>query len=163
MTEFQYRELQFLDRLGRRVGRNDRNRTQTIPHVGVHLGGEHVESAAARPSHILVGDVHVRQPARRVAVGEIDAQLIHATAHVARQLRERTVTGVRPRRQTPPETFHRWPVRRGERTDTLGHVAPGHLAHEIQVSEIALDHVGVRIDHRVIELGADVTTGKAFE
>ena len=59
--------------------------------------------------------------------------------------------------QAPPEALHGRAVRADERPHALGHVRAGDLPDEIEVCEVALDDVRIRVDHRVIELRAHLT------
>jgi hypothetical protein len=84
-------EFELLDRLLRRIGRDHRHRAQPVADIGEHLGIEHVERAAARAPRRLIGEINMAQAARRVAMREVDADLVHARAEITRQLRQGAV------------------------------------------------------------------------
>ncbi len=96
-------------------------------------------------------------------MGEVDAELVHARAEVARQLRHGAVAGTGAGRQPPPEALDRGPVMRAHRVHGLRHLLAGELAHEIEMGEIAFDDMRIGVDHGMIELDADIASGKTFE
>src|SRR5262249_51875833 len=103
------------------------------------------------------------QAARRVAMREVDAELVHPRAEIARQLRHGAVAGVWAGRHTPPEAAHRRPVIGPHRQDPLRHLLAGELPDEVEMREVALDDMGVAVDDRVVELGADIAPRESFD
>ena len=98
-------ELQFLDRLLRRVHRDDRGRGQLVGEVLEVVVGDDVEAADHRAAGRVVGDARDAEPGGRVDDAEIDAELVEPVVQHPGHHGRRAVAGVG--RLPAPEPLHR--------------------------------------------------------
>ncbi len=150
--------FELLDRLFRRVHRDDRRRGQPVAERAEIIGGDDVEAADHRAARRLVGDTRDAEPGGRVDDAEIDA-VQHARHH-------RGGAVARVGRLPPPIAFHpgaalfalldRQRQRVGDaalRGDkAVRPLVADHLAHLLGENRRVFDPVAIAVNHRMADL-----------
>src|SRR5665213_2472048 len=159
-------EFQLLDRLLRRIGGDNRDRAHAVADALEHVGIHHVEGTARGAANLGVVQVDIAQSQRRVAMGEVEAQLVEARAHIARQHGEGAVVGMGTGRHAAPESLDRGAMRAADRPGALGALrqfGAGDLLQEIVEGEMTFRDMAIAIDDRMIELGAHLGADDRLE
>ena len=160
-------ELQLLDRLLRRMHRNDRRRGQPVAELAEIVRGDDVEAADHRTARRLIGDARDAEPGGRVDDAEIDAQFVEPVIQHLRHHRGGAVAGVG--RLPPPIALHpdaallalvdRQPQRVGNEAllceEAVGALVADRLAHLLGEYRGVFDPMTVAVDDRMGQLGTD--------
>jgi hypothetical protein len=146
---------------------------EPIAILAVALGVVPVVGPSERRSQLVVGERRDRQSVGREEQRMVEPELVHPLVHDARRHCRRPVQGVARRNAPPGESRHAEPALRLERHLTRQSAAVLHrveagrdrlardLDEEVAHERRELDQVAIAVDHRMVELSADLLDGVA--
>ncbi len=156
------RKIELGQRLFRRVHGDERHGGEPIGNLFEHVDVQHIHGPVDDRSQLIVFEPQHGQRMRAVDHGKIDPRLIEPRPHQFGQHGRGPVNRRRPRIAHP----HRISVAPGcvaphhlfvARRD----LGPADLFDKIENRKRRLDHMAIRIDHRVVEFGPNIRSGDA--
>jgi len=158
--------FQLVDGLLRRAHGHDGDRREPARMLAESLGVELVERPRYRAAHLFVAQADEAEAERGVHHGEVDAELVQAAAHEARQHRRRAIERIRcrhmpergPAQALAPAlcVIRAVPLVHRDGFEDLGksrgNARARNVLQHVLEGELAFDDMRIGVDHGVAEL-----------